>query len=61
MKARKGDPIVCDCPTPAGAFRRDVEDGAPITGDDFAVNDYEILGPESDGGLVCSKCHSRVK
>jgi hypothetical protein len=60
MKAHKGDEIVCDCPPPAGRFRRDVEDGANILTDDIEITLNG--GAHHDRGFVwvCPTCDVAV-
>jgi hypothetical protein len=38
MKARKDDPVVCECGEPGGKFLQDVQNGAPIKSEDLALN-----------------------
>jgi hypothetical protein len=58
MKAFMGDEIVCDCPPPAGRFRRDVLDDAAISGGDFAI-DLSLSSIEA-GRYVCKMCKATV-
>ena len=52
MKARKDDPIVCECGEPGGKFLHDVQGGAPIKSEDLALD-----APPGDATLyACTKC-----
>ena len=55
MKTRKGDKIVCSCGVEAGSVLSDVQDGRPITSNDFGSD-----GDISDDGYCCSTCGEPV-
>ena len=58
MKAYKGEEIICDCGRIAGNFRKDVPDGANISGDDIAISLQGV--PDFLGRYLCPDCKFEV-
>lgn len=57
MKAKNGDPIVCKCGSQCGSFRKDVADGAPITGEDFCISTPIQVDTNMH---LCANCQAQV-